>query len=131
MESRGYLCNLGSASVLGLSYALEPQERGFFSISAPTPHDCQTLPYLCGFGWPEFLVLSPNTADLCLSLQPKTISCVSLRVEDFHFYSSSPQSNRSLPVFKKGKKLFTPSPEANEFCFNSSPEARICPFPGS
>lgn len=48
---RVYLCYPGSASVLGRSYAPELQERGFLSMSAPTPYDSQTLPYLCGWFW--------------------------------------------------------------------------------
>lgn len=57
---RVYLCYPGSASVLGQSYAPELQERGFLSMSVPTPYEPNSaLSLWLVLGGQSFLSSSP------------------------------------------------------------------------
>ena len=118
--------SLGAGSLTSwLSFSLrqvlcEFQEWGFlvFLFLLPMTAKLCLLPVV-GFGWANFLALSPNRADLCLNFQPKTVSRFSPWGRGLLLVL--PPEAMGFQVFKKDKKVFTPHPEEDEFCFYSSP----------
>lgn len=89
----------------------EFQEWGFlvFLLLLPMTAKLCLLPVV-GLGWPNFLVLSPSRADLCLNFQPKTVSHFSPLGRGL-LLVLPPRSNGFSSV-QEGQGSFYPSPRS-------------------
>lgn len=118
----------GSASVLGRSsVSFRNGAFSYFCFCSQWQPNSVSYPWLV-WGGQIFLSSPPAEQTFAWIFSPRQFPTSPLWVEGFCLFS--PQEAIGFQVFKKDKEVFTPHPEADEFCFYSSPWSKtLLPLP--